>query len=237
MDEAARRSEVDPEQQARRVMELLDEAYGRPVWHQRLLALEELVLTILSQHTSDVNSGKAFDTLRERFPTWEQVLEAPAADVIDAVRSCGLANQKGPRIQAALAEIEAREGRLSLDRMAQLPTDEVLAYLTSMHGVGPKTAACVLMFSLGRPYMPVDTHVHRISKRLGLIGPTTSADDAHVVLNELLPAEDLYPFHINLIRHGRQVCHAQRPECPQCPLLQVCPHGQGLLGMREPEGR
>jgi endonuclease-3 len=221
---------ADPlRQKALRVEAILDETYGRPAWSRRLEPLDELILTVLSQHTSDVNSGRAFAELKARFSTWAQVEEAPTSLVADAIRSAGLAETKAPRIQEILREVRQREGHHSLSRLEEMPTEEARVYLRSLKGVGPKTAACVLIFSLGRPVMPVDTHVHRVSTRLGLIPTGTTADAAHDLLQGLFPQESIYAVHINLIRHGRQVCHARNPECVGCPLLPECPFGQARL--------
>jgi endonuclease-3 len=214
-----------------RVSRILDEAYGRPLWYYRRDPLSELVLTYLSQATSDTNSNRAFESLQARFPTWREVAEAATEDVADAIRSGGLANQKAPRIQAALQEIYRKEGIYSLDRLHGLSTEDALDYLRGFHGVGPKTIACVMMFSLGRAVLPVDTHVHRVTKRLGLIPPKAGADRAHDLLQTLIPPYETYAFHVRFIRHGRKICHAQRPDCPACPILSLCPEGRGRLGL------
>jgi endonuclease-3 len=218
-------------EKALRVSRILDEAYGRPLWYYRRDPLSELVLTYLSQATSDTNSNRAFESLQARFPTWREVAEAATEDVADAIRSGGLANQKAPRIQAALQEIYRKEGIYSLDRLHGLSTEDALDYLRGFHGVGPKTIACVMMFSLGRAVLPVDTHVHRVTKRLGLIPPKAGADRAHDLLQALIPPYETYAFHVRFIRHGRKICHAQRPDCPACPILSLCPEGRGRLGL------
>ncbi len=210
----------------------LNESYGRPLWYERRDPLSELILTYLSQATSDTNSSRAFATLRERFPDWAAVADAPVEAVEDAIRSGGLARQKAPRIQAALREVWASEGLYSLDRLIGLTTEEAMAYLRRFAGAGPKTRACVLMFSMGRPVLPVDTHVHRVTGRLGLTPRGLSAERAHERLPLLIPPHETYAFHVGFIRHGRRVCHAQRPACPDCVLLPKCPQGQGRLGAR-----
>ncbi len=197
-------------------------AYGEPRWRNPLPPLDELVSTILSQNTNDANRDRAFERLRNRLPTWEQVRDAPAQDVIEAVRTAGLANQKGPRIQKALRRITAERGVLELDFLADLPLQQARAWLLSLEGVGPKTAAIVLLFSLGRPAFPVDTHVHRISRRLGLIGERVSAAQAHPLLEALAPPEWYYALHLNVIRHGRQICRARKPRCEMCVLSDLC---------------
>lgn len=204
------------------VHQRLLEAYGEPRWRQPLPPLDELVSTILSQNTNDANRDRAFERLRRRFPTWEQVRDAPLPKVIAAIRTAGLANQKGPRIQKALRRISAEQGALELDFLADLPLEEARAWLMSLDGVGPKTAAIVLLFSLGRPAFPVDTHVHRVSQRLGLIGARVGAAQAHTLLAALLPPEWYYAWHLNVIRHGRRVCRARRPGCAECILNELC---------------
>jgi endonuclease-3 len=204
------------------VFRLLNEVYGRPVWRSHGPPLDELVYTILSQATSDVNSGRAYNTLTARFPDWASVMNAPVEEVVAAIHSAGLSNTKGPRIQNALRIIYRERGELSLDFLGQLPLDEALAWLTSIEGVGLKTAAIVLLFALGRPVFPVDTHVHRVTGRLGLIPPRADANKAHVILNKLGAPETFYPMHINLIRHGREICRARLPHCHICPLQDEC---------------
>jgi endonuclease-3 len=212
------------------VHRLLIEEYSQREWRPRLDPLSELIFTILSQNTSDVNRDRAWERLKERFPTWESVLAADATEIADAIRPGGLADIKAPRIQEALRAIkreqrpELDEGRdeFTLDFLAEMEVDEARRWLTSLNGVGPKTAAIVLLFSLGKPAFPVDTHVHRVSRRLGLIGPKTSREQAHEVLEELLPPEIYYTFHLNLIAHGRGVCQARRPRCETCVLQEHC---------------
>ncbi len=204
------------------VFRLLNELYGRPVWRSHAPPLDELVWTILSQATSDVNSGRAYRSLTASFPDWASVMNAPAEEVIAAIHSAGLSNTKGPRIQNALRAIYRERGELSLDFLGQMPLDEALAWLTSLEGVGIKTASIVLLFSLGRPAFPVDTHVHRVTGRLGLIPPRADANKAHGILSELGAPETYYPMHINLIRHGREICRARTPYCHICPLQDLC---------------
>jgi endonuclease-3 len=193
----------------------------------RMRALDEVVATVLSQHTSDHNSERAFASLKRRFPTWEEVLDAPTEEVASAIRSGGIANQKAARIQRILARIEEREGRADLDRLGTLGDAEVEEYLTSLPGVGPKTAACVLLFSMGRAAFPVDTHVHRVTARLGWIPPGASAERAHQLLGRLVPADIRYDLHVGLVTHGRAVCKAQHPRCSTCVLRDLCAFGRG----------
>lgn len=196
--------------------------YGVPEWRDPLPALDELVSTILSQNTNDRNRDLAFQRLRARFPTWEAVRDAPAEEVIECVRVAGLANQKGPRIQEALRRISAERGALDLSFLEEMPVEEALAWLTGFKGVGPKTASIVLVFSLGKPAFPVDTHVYRVSGRIGLRPEKMSAEQAHTYLAGVFLPEQYGPGHLNLIRLGREICHARKPECERCPVNWLC---------------
>src|SRR5262245_3298406 len=204
------------------VYERLVAAYGPRTLRPGRDPLDELILTILSQNTSDTNSGRAYRMLRAKYPSWQAVLDAPIPELYEVIKPAGLGNIKAPRIQNTLREILARRGELSLDFLEELSLDEGKQWLTSLDGIGPKTAACVLLFALGKPALPVDTHVHRVARRLGLIGPKVGADAAHALLEDALPPEAIYPFHIDMIQHGRRVCHAQRPQCGSCPLNDMC---------------
>lgn len=208
------------------IFRLLAETYGYPTWRQHLPPVDELVDTILSQNTSDVNRDKAFDRLRERFPTWEAVRDAPVEQVIDAVRPAGLADTKGPRIQQVLRQIGEEHGSITLDFLADMDIDEAKRWLTQFNGVGPKTAAIVLLFAFNKPAFPVDTHVHRVTQRLGLIGPKVGREQAHIDLEAIIPPEQFYQAHLNIIQHGRAVCRAQRPFCERCPLTALCDYYQ-----------
>jgi endonuclease-3 len=207
---------------ARAIHEELLNYYGQPEWRNPLPPLDELISTILSQNTNDANRDRAFQALRQRFPTWEAVRDADEAEVIDAIRPAGLGNQKGPRIQNVLREITRQRGELSLDFLAQMPDAEALEWLVAFKGVGPKTASIVLLFSLGKPAFPVDTHIYRVSGRLGLRPDKMSADQAHTHLGKLFPPETYYAAHLNLIRLGREICQARRPRCASCPLQNLC---------------
>ena len=205
-----------------RVIDLLDGAYGTPPWRPHGDPMAELLLTVLSQNTSDTNSGRAFIRLLATFPDWQSIAAADVRDVERAIQPGGLAPTKAPRLQAILREVWSRRGSFDLSFLKKMPIEEARAWLRSLPGVGPKTAACVLLFSLGRPALPVDTHVHRVAIRLGLVPEKTSAERAHELLEAMLTAEQVYPFHIQLIKHGRRTCSAQRPKCPACPLRTVC---------------
>ena len=205
------------------IIEKLADQYGKRVWQEHRDPVSELVLTILSQHTSDINSRRAFDKLGADFPSWDEVINADTDDIAQSIWTAGLARVKAPRIKAILKLIIQRCGSLNLDFLAELPIDEAKLWLQQLPGVGPKTVACVLLFSLGLPVMPVDTHIHRVAKRLGLIDSKTSADKAHRILEPMIPQKEIYSFHINMIEHGRQVCHAQNPECVTCVFTTACP--------------
>lgn len=228
---------------ALRIHELLLSEYGDHPWHPRD-PVATLVSTILSQNTNDVNRDRAFERLRERFPTWDEVRDAPLEELVEAVRPAGLAPTKAPRIQEALRRIteergergERREGRgergggggkgergkIGLGFLDEMGLGEAREWLLSIPGVGPKTAAIVLLFALGKPAFPVDTHVHRVTRRLGLIPDRTTREKAHQLLEQLAPPEIYYSFHLNLIAHGRAVCHARNPECARCILQNEC---------------
>ena len=213
---------MDLQEHALAVHNRLVEFYGQPLWRDPLPAMDELVSTILSQNTNDNNRDRAFQALRARFSTWEAVRDAPAQDVVEAIRPAGLANHKGPRIQQVLKEITAERGSLSLDFLNDLSVQEASQWLQKFKGVGPKTAAIVLQFSLGKPAFPVDTHVHRVSGRLGLRPEGMSAEDAHPFLEAALPPETYYAAHLNIIRLGREICASRRPNCQACPLQDLC---------------
>jgi endonuclease III len=191
--------------------------------------LDELVATVLSQATSDRNSERAFASLKGRFTAWADVLAAPVSEVADAIRMGGIADQKAATIQRILAAVAEREGRLDLARLHELDDAAVEAYLTSLPGVGPKTAACVLVFSMGRAAFPVDTHVLRVATRLGWLPERTPAARAHDVLRNLVPPDIRYDLHLALITHGRTVCRAQRPACPTCVLREHCAFGRARV--------
>ena len=201
-------------------------AFGEPTWRNPLPALDELVSTILSQNTNDINRDRGFNSLRAKFPAWEQVRDANTEDVIAAIRVAGLANQKGPRIQQVLQAITKERGSLDLNFLADLPTEEARAWLTKFNGVGPKTAAIVLCFSLGKPAFPVDTHIYRVSGRVGLRHEKMTVEQAHPHLEGLFPPETYYAAHLNIIRLGREICEARKPLCPKCPIVHLCDYKQ-----------
>jgi len=213
---------MDHKEKALQVHKKLIEAFGEPTWRTPLPPVDELVSTILSQNTNDVNRDRAFDSLREKFPTWEQVRDADTDEVIEAVRVAGLANQKGPRMQQVLRDITAERGSLDLSFLEDMPIEEARDWLTKFKGVGPKTAAIVLCFSLNRPAFPVDTHVYRLTGRIGLRPEKISVEQAHPYLESVFPPETYYAAHLNIIRLGREVCNARKPKCPVCPVRDLC---------------
>ena len=211
------------------IIEILDGEYGRPLCQSRGDPLSNLIATILSQNTSDTNSGRAFQNLTGKSSDWEQVADADVEEIAAAIESGGLSRVKAPRIKAILGLIRDRRGTLDLGFLSDMPLAEARGWLESLPGVGPKTAACVLLFSLGRPVLPVDTHVYRVSRRLGLIANGVTPAQAHGLLEELVPTDAIYRFHINMLAHGRRVCRAQRPRCRECVLIEVCRYGQGAI--------
>lgn len=231
----------------RSIHRLLIKEYGlpiRPAWAGTVTSIDsakpdegwppiepvdELINTILSQNTNDLNRDKAYRSLRSVYSTWEQVRDAPIKKIIEAIRPAGLANQKGPRIQKVLRRITEERGSINIDFLRDLPIDQAKAWLTSFDGVGPKTAAIVLLFAMGKPAFPVDTHIHRVTGRLGLLPPKTSADRAHEILEALVPQAWYYPFHLNVIQHGRTVCKAQRPLCEVCVLQKYCDYYRAVI--------
>jgi len=206
--------------------------YGEPAPRTLQDPLSELIQTVLSQNTADVNSDRAYASLMERFSgDWEAVRVAPTSDVADAIRHGGLAEIKAARIKSILDRIVETVGELDLGFLREMPLEEGRAYLRSLGGVGPKTAACVLLFACGRPALPVDTHVHRVSQRLGLVPTKATAEQAHSLLEAMVPEDLVYQFHMLLIGHGRQICKAQRPRCFECPVVDLCPFPEKNLGV------
>lgn len=218
------------------VLERLGERYDHPRWAgPRVDPVSELVLTILSQNTADTNSFRAFTALRERYATWDEVLAAPTDELEAVLRPGGLAPTKSRRIQHVLAEVkEATGGSWDLGFLGEWPLDEARGWLTSLPGIGRKTAAIILLFNFGRPQLPVDTHVHRVATRLGMLPPRTPLERAHDLLEEVLEPEEMYPFHVELIRHGRDTCRAPRPICGLCPLTDACAYYADAVRGRAP---
>lgn len=222
------------QQKALWIHEQLIESYGKPENSSDSDPVASLVSTILSQNTNDRNRDVAYRQLRERFPTWEAVRDAATEDVVEAIRPAGLGPSKGPRIQKALQRITEEQGKISLEFLRDMPLEEARTWLLDIKGVGPKTAAIVLLFALARPAFPVDTHVHRVTQRLGIIPQDASREQAHEILEDMLPAEIYYPFHLNLIRHGRRTCEARSPKCECCSLRARCDYYQRLQSEENP---
>lgn len=213
---------ADRQAHYREVAARLADEYGYPTWRQHHPPVDEMVLTILSQNTSDTNSFRAFDQLKERYDSWEAVRDAPTDELIETIRTAGLANQKGPRIQLALRTLTETQGSITLDHLEDMNAEEAKKWLTSIKGIGHKTASIILLFSLNKPAFPVDTHVHRVTTRLGLVDEGLNADKAHRLLEEVVPPDDFYAFHLQVIQHGREVCSARSPKCSVCVLQDQC---------------
>lgn len=211
---------------------LLD-AFGPVDWRPGLSPIDELVSTILSQSTSDLNRDRGYNQLIDYFGSWEAVRDGDVDDIEAAIRVAGLSKQKAPRIKAALQYISETQGALTLDFLREMSVEAARTWLTEIKGIGIKTASIILLFSLDMPAFPVDTHVHRTTKRLGVIPPKTSAEKAHYILEAALPAEAYLDGHMNLIRLGRQICHARKPNCEACPLKDICRYYQENLSHTE----
>jgi len=201
----------------------LEQEQGVAEWEPRYDGISELLFTILSQHTSDLNALRAFESLRDTFAAWEEVAQADHEDIARAIWIGGLSKVKAPRIKAVLKDIQDKRGNLDLYFLREMPMPEAKEWLRELPGVGPKTAAIVLCFAMGMPAMPVDTHIYRVSKRLGFIGTKTTAEQAHDILEATINPEQVFAFHVYLITHGRQVCKARRPLCEECILKEGCP--------------
>ena len=212
------------------VMELLAREYGEFEWQPRYDPASELVYTILSQHTSDTNSQRAFDNLMKTFGSVQQIAAAEVGDIEKAIRTAGLFRVKAPRIKGVLNQVLGEVGSFDLSFLREMPLDEAKSWLRRLDGVGPKTAAIILCFSLGLPAMPVDTHIFRVAKRLGLIGQKVTADQAHDILEAMVAPQDVFAFHLYLINHGRKVCKALRPRCDRCVMAWGCPSRKLFLG-------
>jgi endonuclease-3 len=207
----------------REAYRLLEQEQGVAQWEPRYDGISELLFTILSQHTSDLNALRAFESLRDAFGAWEEVAQAGPEDIARAIWIGGLSKVKAPRIKAVLKDIQGKRGGLDLSFLREMPMSEAKAWLRELPGVGPKTAAIVLCFAMGMPAMPVDTHIYRVSKRLGFIGAKTTAEQAHDILEATIDPEQVFAFHVYIITHGRKVCKARRPLCEECVLKEGCP--------------
>ena len=207
------------------ILDRLLEHYGKPEWRTPLAPVDELVSTILSQNTNDRNRDVAFYNLKVKYADWKDLLKAPVTEVIAAIRPAGLANQKAPRIQQVLNEILTETGDLDLSFLSALPREDVRKWLMKFNGVGPKTAAIVMQFSLNMPAFPVDTHIYRVTGRLGLRQEKITVEDAHILMEEMIPPEYYYEGHLNLIRLGREICTARKAMCEVCPICDLCEYG------------
>jgi endonuclease-3 len=220
------KSEFHPDQEqrpkAQSVHQILLRFYGLPFWRKPLTPLDELVSTILSQNTNDQNRDKAFQSLKKAFPSWEKVRDAPQEDVINVIRSAGLANQKGARMQSILQQITIERGNLNLTFLAEQPAEKARQWLLRFKGVGPKTASIVMQFSLNHPAFPVDTHIYRVSGRLGLRPQKMNVEKTHELMEKLFDPNQYSTAHLNIIRLGREICLARKPKCPDCPLQDNC---------------
>jgi len=206
----------------KQILKLLSKQYGEKRWRPRQSPIEVLVQTILSQNTSDRNSGRAYEQLLASFGSWEDIANASVGEISHSIKAGGLGKVKARYIKQALEEIRRRRGSFGLDFLRKLPVDEARDWLRQLPGVGMKTASCVLLFSMGMPALPVDTHVSRVAKRLGLIDSKVSAEKAHKLLEGIVPPKDAYQFHVFLIEHGRRICKAPRPRCKECVLGGLC---------------
>ncbi len=213
------------------IIRRLRRAYGEPPAPRRLPPLDELVLTVLSQNTNDTNRDRAYADLRARFPSWDEVADAPLPAIARAIKRGGLAPTKSVRLREMLRELRARGVPLDERAFARMRSNTLWDLLVSLKGVGPKTAACVLLFSLDRPFFPVDTHVHRVARRLALVPENADATRTQELIQAAVPDEDVYELHMLLIRHGRETCVARRPFCSRCPLAEICPRA-GVVGAR-----
>lgn len=210
----------------RRILGLLRQAYGPRPWKCWGDAVSVLVDTILSQNTTAANSNAGYRRLRRRFRSWNQVANAPVEQVEQCIRISGLSRIKAPRIQAILRQIKADRGRMDLQFLADLDDETAYDYLRRFPGVGPKTACCTLLFAFGKAAFPVDTHIHRIARRLGLVPAAATAEQAHDLLKPMIPPKDRYEMHVLLIEHGRTTCKAINPKCSECVLLKTCDSGR-----------
>ena len=208
----------------------LREAFGTPTKRPHDDPVEELVSTVLSQHTTGPNSDRALECLRARFPTWDEIADADTAEIAACIRSAGLANQKAPRIKGMLERIRDERGAIELSFLSELAVDEAMAWLRRLPGVGQTTAACLLLFGLDRPAMPVDTGIARVAARLGLVRPGAPAEDTQRVLQERVRPERVYALHVNLIHHAREICRPRDPLCGVCPLNDVCDYFRAARG-------
>src|SRR5215210_5014339 len=231
---ASTKSEADtamatPEKPLHYIIQNLERAYGVPENGRASDPLDMLIQIILSQATSDVNSHRTFAALKKRFPTWEQALRARERTLADCIRSGGLANQKAAVIKSILRQLKDEHGTLDLSFLHELSAAEAVGYLSQFRGIGPKTVACTLLFACRKEVFPLDTHIFRILRRVGLIPQKCTDARAHQIMNAIVPEGKFYSFHVNLIRHGRALCRPREPLCERCPIVEYCDYGQQLI--------
>lgn len=216
---------LDEEKPFKYIVQNLENTFGEPKLAAKSDALTMLVKIILSQATSDANSRRTFQNLQKRFRRWSDVSAADEAEIADAIRLGGLANQKAKVIKELLAQIKARRGKISLEFLDKLPDEDAREFLSSFRGIGPKTVACTLLFALHKEIFPLDTHIFRVLKRMGILSPKISDEKAHRFLDRIVPKGKFYSLHVNLIRLGRTVCRPREPLCEKCPLIEYCDYG------------
>lgn len=207
------------------IIQNLENTFGEPMLKSKSDPLSMLINIILSQATTDVLSHKTFENLKRTFKTWKEVSEANESDIADAIRLGGLANQKAKVIKNILEQIKEKHGSLSLKFLNKMPDEAARDYLLDFRGIGPKTVACTLLFSLHKEIFPLDTHIFRILKRMGILPEKISDEKAHKLLDNLVPKGKFYSLHVNLIRLGKQICRPREPLCEQCPLIEYCDYG------------
>ena len=208
-----------------KIITKLTSSYYDPVWTKRLPPMEELIFTVLTQHTSDKNADKAFNSLMSNLKNFETILETKSSEISRLIHMGGLANIKSKRILSILKEIKERTGNLKIDFLSNMQPEDAREWLISLNGVGLKTASCVLAFSFGFPVIPVDTHIHRVSQRIGLINKNINADKAHKILESIITPKNRYKFHVLLINHGRNQCYSRKPICKTCSIVEMCQFG------------
>ena len=213
----------------RYIIQNLERAYGVPENKRSSDPLDMLIQIILSQATSDTNSDRTFAALKKRFPQWDALLRAREATIAETIRSGGLANQKAAVIKSLLRQIKEEHGSLDLDFLHELSAEEAVRYLSQFRGIGPKTVACTLLFACRKEVFPLDTHIFRILRRVGLIPQKCTDTRAHEIMNRIVPHGKFYSFHVNLIRHGRRLCRPREPLCERCPIVEYCDYGQQLI--------
>jgi endonuclease-3 len=217
------------EKPVRYIVQNLERAYGVPLNERASDPLDMLVQIILSQATSDTNSHRTFAALKKRFPKWDALLRARESTIAETIRSGGLANQKAAVIKSLLRQLKEEHGTLDLDFLHDVSADEAVRYLRQFRGIGPKTIACTLLFACQKEVFPLDTHIFRILRRVGMIPQKCTDARAHEIMNRIVPSGKFYSFHVNLIRHGRKLCRPRDPVCERCPIVEYCDYGQQLI--------